>query len=537
MRPPGRSTAAGWLALPGVLVAVLLLGQHLDKPFTIDDPMFLRQAQHLLIDPLHPAAFDYVWMSDVERLSKTMPTGPVMPYLMVAAVKADRPERVAHLVQLLLLAAGIAATVSLALRLRLGRIAAAGAGVVVAASPAVIAMTATAMPDLPAMAFGVIALERIHAFRDDRRWHQGAAAAIALVLAALSRSHLMGLFAIGIMAALGDRLFQPRSWWGMLVPWGAPIVAAVGLLAAALHVTHDPQPDSASILDAVRGLVGSGATASNVIAFAGHWVLTLPLALPWMAIHWRRIVRGRIIWATIPGAAALLLANQSGQWRWMAPVAGIGAAVVGDILIDAVSRRDAVQAMLGAWLLLPLPAMVYLHLPCKYAVAAAPAVALLVARELRARPSRGAVLASAAALVLGGALSVAIVRADARLAAPGRRAAQQLIAPAVAEGKKVWFAGHWGFQWYAENAGAIALANGRPAPAAGDLLVVSTASWPPQDLVNKVKAKTLLTTIQDRRPGGRIMQDGAGFYSNFWGYLPWTWSDLPSDRIELWRVD
>jgi len=34
-----------------------------------------------------------------------------------------------------------------------------------------------------------------------------------------------------------------------------------------------------------------------------------------------------------------------------------------------------------------------------------------------------------------------------------RVAAETLIAPAVKSGQRVWYVGHWGFQWYAEKQG------------------------------------------------------------------------------------
>ena len=49
------------LAVPAIVVASLLLLPFLNKPFTIDDPLFLREARHALVDPLHPADFEQVW--------------------------------------------------------------------------------------------------------------------------------------------------------------------------------------------------------------------------------------------------------------------------------------------------------------------------------------------------------------------------------------------------------------------------------------------------------------------------------------------
>ena len=69
--------------------------------------------------------------------------------------------------------------------------------------------------------------------------------------------------------------------------------------------------------------------------------------------------------------------------------------------------------------------------------------------------------------VLGVVLGVALLRADAALAGAGRRAGPTLIAPRVAAGERVWFVGHWGFQWYAERAGARIVTTTPPYPAPG----------------------------------------------------------------------
>ena len=49
---------------PALLLAVAVLLPYLSKAFTIDDPLFLRSAEQVLRDPLHPTAFSIVWDED-----------------------------------------------------------------------------------------------------------------------------------------------------------------------------------------------------------------------------------------------------------------------------------------------------------------------------------------------------------------------------------------------------------------------------------------------------------------------------------------
>src|SRR5207237_945604 len=83
-----------------IALALLALLPFLDKPFTIDDTLFLRQAQHLLIDPLHPTAFDIVWTEDRARLSSIMPSGPVGASLLVRSLRLGGVEWAARLAPL-----------------------------------------------------------------------------------------------------------------------------------------------------------------------------------------------------------------------------------------------------------------------------------------------------------------------------------------------------------------------------------------------------------------------------------------------------
>ncbi|HVP68043.1 MAG TPA: hypothetical protein VMT17_12340 [Anaeromyxobacteraceae bacterium] len=140
-------------AIPALLLALLVLVPMWDKAFTIDDTLFLLQAKHVLSDPLHPTAFDVVWdLPKPERLSQILPSGPVMAWLLVPAVAGHASELIAHGIETPLLLLAILATVSLALRLGLSTGSARVAGLLLACTPAVLAMAGTAMPDVPAMA-------------------------------------------------------------------------------------------------------------------------------------------------------------------------------------------------------------------------------------------------------------------------------------------------------------------------------------------------------------------------------------------------
>jgi len=274
-------------------------------------------------------------------------------------------------------------------------------------------------------------------------------------------------------------------------------------------------------------------------------VLAIPLALPWVLIRRGSIARRWWVLLLATGAAAFLLeAWQNPSALASAAIAGLGATVLFDILAVAWNRRESMQLTLGLWLLTALPVAIYVHLPSKYLLASAPAAALLVARALAERSTATARWIVPVTAVAGIALGVAILRADAAFAGLGRRAAAELVAPNVAAGRRVWFVGNWGFQWYAERAGGLTVSLAEPSPAAGDLLVTTektdVAPALKQMLVARYRERTrLIATVADHSPGGRVMDPelGAGFFSNAWGNYPWAWGDDLLDAFELWRIE
>jgi hypothetical protein len=203
------------------------------------------------------------------------------------------------------------------------------------------------------------------------------------------------------------------------------------------------------------------------------------------------------------------------------------------VIVDGVRRRDALQSTLGLWLLLALPTAIYVHLPSKYLLVSAPAAPILVARLAAGAPRLGRAVIAVTA-VAGVLLGIAILRADAVFAGAGRTAARTLIAPQVAQGRRVWFAGHWGFQWYAEQAGARFFPVRPPFPANGDLVVVS-ANSEPHIVDAEMEALVPAGTTRLGGPGGRVMdkEAGAGFYSNAWGFLPWSWGRDFADSFSV----
>ncbi len=528
---------------PAVALCFGALLPFVNKAFTNDDVTFLLQAQHVLGDPLHPTAFDMVFHGTRIRLSQALVTGPVMAYLLLPSVVLGGSEWAAHGVQLGLLTITIIATTSLGLRLGMDPHQARLASLILAACPAVAGMAATAMPDIAAMAFGTIGMERLTAYSQSRRISNGLASGAFLALAVLSRSHLALLILIGGWWGLtSDSMARPQGVRGWMTVGQSLIpVAVAGLLIAVVaYATRDPA-SGATVTGAVFRRSGLGLIALNLSSFASHWAVAFPLVVFWLTIRRAALVarcRTPIAFGVgilLAGVAGYL--NRDDWWRALPIVFLTATAVVvlGDVAADARDRRDRVQVLLFLWLLIGASAAVYVQLPPKLLVPAAPAMAILIARRAW---MGGAVRLGKrmVACVLAGGISLGMLinQADATQAEIGRRGGR-LVEEQVHQGRRVWMDGAWGYQWYAMAAGARPLADTPPFPRAGDVVVaglrarlVKNDTWYPE--------KALLYRRVFKEPGGRVQSEGAGFFNNLLGPWPWTWGTKEIGRLEVWRL-
>ena len=469
---PSQRVRRPWAALA---VAAVVLLPFLGKAYTVDDPVFLREAQSVLTNPLHPSAFQMVWASERHlRASEFLPGGPVAAYVLAPLVLARWQEWAAHLLMFVYLAIAIGATAALASRFGLSPWAQQAAALLTASAPAALGMAGTVMPDIPAMMFTALGMERFVAWTERHHWGAGILAAAFLALAVLTRINLLVLLAITGYYALRRSWVLRQDWHNVL-----PVVLAGGLALVGLIVTRDPDATGGTAVSAVGHQLGFDYSGRHAVALLIAYLTTTPLL------------------------AALFT-----------------------------RRRLEPGALLWVWLLVPVPVIAYIQIAPKYLLPALPAVAILAAYGLDRLPSRRTILALLTAA--GATFGLLILAADARMAGTARSAAARLIRPRVQAGQRVWFAGHWGFHWYAEAAGAAPLTVDPPFPSPGDIVVSNSVDRPVGLL--PVVPRTLIQTWGSSEPAGQVMSLHAGFYSDLWGLLPWWWEPPLGPGFQVWRV-
>ena len=531
------------LAAPAMVVASLLLLPFLNKPFTIDDPLFLREARHALVDPLHPADFEQVWNAgDRLKLSQYLLGGTLPAYVLLPVAALGGREWIAHLYQLLLLCGFLVASVSVARRLGCDRRQANTVGLLIASNPVTLAMAATCTPDVMAMMFGMAGMDRLLLFREERRWGAGLASGWLLAAAVLCRASTAPLL---LVAAL---LLMPATWKRAaeyLWPLGVATVAVVLFLG----LNRGPAAD-ATVGAAFQALTAMRNVPRNLVAFLCFQALTGPLLIyALLASGWKfaGVVAGLVALGVAGSMLAGALGGPASLVLYAVPAA-LGLCfvlalviVVGDIRSATARQSEPRPSGSGlpllVWLGAGMVALPYVYMGAKYLLPGVPAAALLIVLHAVRVRQRRYPLTVALLVAMGWICGALIVVGDTTLASSQREAVDRLIAPRIHRGLTVWAGGQWAFLAYAEEAGAQALANTPPLPGPGDIIVVSRLDYYGMLLRLPIRLE-LLNTQTDRRCGVFVLNRrlGAGFYSNRFGYLPFALGCGEVNAYDLYRV-
>jgi hypothetical protein len=456
----------------------------------------------------------------------------LMGYFLVPVILAGGVERLAHLLQILLAWVVVLEMVLLAVRLGLSRTQASFAGMLVVAIPPFLSMASTAMPDILALALGLTGLERLLAWKEERKWHQALIAGLALGVAPYARPHLALFLPLGalwlfdhleIRKALAQ-FRQPAVLWTPILI-AACVLLAVNVLTLQRDVTFDTQD-----------LVRLQNIPVNLNAYLLYLAFPIPLAAVWLLAQ-RRDRKFLLLLVLIPLVMACVMQFSSVTFLRALELTGelYSLTVLVDMSVTYVRTGDRLGTLLGLWVLMPLSAVIYVNLPIKFMVAVLPAIVLILLRLLSSLAPSRARLACAATVLACVAYSFVLLEADANFADCSRKAAAELIAPHVAAGEKVWYGGQWGFYWYAQEAGAQISKPSEPGPNSGELLAVGLMEGGDATL-KRFPNRELIDSRTYTSPYGRTVGYGAGLYSNRFGYLPWRWNTAATNTYQLWRI-
>lgn len=546
---PWWSTPALWCThhpdLSLTLAVIACLVPFSGRAFHVDDTLFVWAAKQISAHPRDPYGFEIIWDATRTPMSNVTQNPPLASYyLALIARLAGWSERALHLGFVLVAVALVLGTHRLASRFTRSPLLAALAAFF---TPGVMVPATSLMCDTMMLALWVWAAAL---------WIEGLETGKSRFL--LVSSVLMGTAALTkyfgvslILLILAYSFVRMRRVGGYLLC----LVIPVAMLLAYEWWTRDLYGHG--LLQTAAGFARSqraGTTGSSWamlavgLSFAGGCSL---LGLSFAPLLWSRkqiaigcLAAGIISWAMMAGWLDMGLQTGRGlQHKWLTGahlllyIAG-GLFLLALALRDLAQRRDAGSLFLGLWLggTFFFAAIVNYTVNARSVLPLIPAAAILIARRLDTTPGFDAKrrIPIATALAVSMAVSLWITYADSELANSARRASALILEKTSGKSGTLFFEGHWGFQYYMQSGGAEPLDLSEPQAKSGDFVVIPHNNVQIRVLEpGMIDSKQIIDLALKSCASTISSPLGAGFYSSYWGPLPFAFGSVPVERYEV----
>jgi 4-amino-4-deoxy-L-arabinose transferase-like glycosyltransferase len=521
-------------------VTFVLLAPFCDKPFNIDDPLFLWGAKQILAHPLDPFGFTVNWGVTTVPMWVASDNPPLACYYVALAGGILGWSEIAmHLAVILPTIVALIGTHRLAGHFCRTPMLAALATLFM---PVFMVSSTTIMCDILMLAMWVWAVVFwVEGLERDVVWKL-LAAAVLLSLAPVTK--YFGLCLIPLLGVYGFMAKRRGAWVAyLLIPLAA--FAVYQWLTAIFYGAQLRQATTYSL--AFKSHLRIASVVPGLSFLGGCVAIALFLA----PLLWRKKTA-----APFAAAAAVLIlvvlfqkslsqsVEGSPVWTMQVQVflwAMTGVTVLTLVFTDLYRHRDARSCLLALWVLgtFAFASFINWSINGRSMLPMAPAVAILIARRLDENIVAGRDLTRwlPVGLAAGAAFSLLVTRADYLFAIACRQSAREVVAQYGDQTNNILFQGHWGYQWYMKQGGMKEFDAYRTQLMPGNLLInadYNTTVLPPDP---KSVAKTEIVYATGPRYF-TVMNPpvGAGFYSSVFGPLPFAFGKVAPERVIVYYI-
>jgi 4-amino-4-deoxy-L-arabinose transferase-like glycosyltransferase len=523
-----------------VIAVIAALAPFLNKAFHIDDPLFLWIAQQVSQHPADPYGFSVNWYGSAMPMFSVMQNPPLNAYYMaLAASFFGWSELAMHGAFLFPAVVAVLGTFFLAQRLSGSPLLGA---LLMLFTPVFLVSATTIMCDVWLLALWVWSVN--YWLRGLELHNYWLLLLASLLLAAAALTKYFGASLVPLLAfytLVQDRRLTSRLLF-LLIP-----VAVIGIYEVMTKAKYGQGLFSSAMIypweataKAEKQLSGQFLTG---LSFTGGCLFSALFYAPFLKSR-KVIISGIAIFLALLPLFYLGIARGL-TWRTGATVtaegalfATIGIGILALAVADVVQQKTADSLLLGLWVFgtFFFAAVMNWSITSRTFLPMAPAVVILLLRRCKTFAHDNG-LTLWWPLLPAALVSLLITTADCKLADTARLASKSFQNRFRNEPGKVWFEGHWGFQYYMEQWKAKPVDWDQRGIISSDLLILAlgntnvsrTPPVPTTGPPEQVNYPQLLLATMS--PEMR-----AGFYSSIWGPLPWVFARIPPERYLIFRV-
>jgi 4-amino-4-deoxy-L-arabinose transferase-like glycosyltransferase len=534
-----------YLAL--TFITIISLAPFLAKPFNMDDPLFIWSAREIQANLSNPYGFAVNWYGVSQPMSVVTENPPLSCYyLSLAGTLFGWGEVALHFAYLLPAVASVLGTYRLAKHFCHGPHLAALATLF---APGFLVSSTGVMCDVTLLALWLWAVVFwVEGLKQNVFWKL-AMAALLMTLAMLTK--YFGVCLIPLLAVYGWLERRKPGRWGAF--FLIPLTALAAYEFLTFHLYGHPLFFAATQYSNPAQTFHSAATflsRLNVITFAGGCsVIVLfcsPFLWTWRGLSWFGVFAAGFVVLTF----ATGMISQNYPWLGRNERIFVGLQmlvwfVAGICLLALVCKelrqdRSPGMMLLALWILGTFVFAAFFNwiVNVRSVLPLVPAMGILLARRLEQNKT-GLTFGMKSGFVLAGGLSLLVAQSDCLQAVAVSRSAKQVCANNSASRGRIWFQGHWGFQYYMQTAGAAAINFNHLNLQPGDLVVTPSLNTNLRLIDPK---KTTLLEVETMPVGFCLATGsaalGAGFYDASEGPLPFAFGFVPPEMVfvDLWEA-
>ncbi|HUL43619.1 MAG TPA: glycosyltransferase family 39 protein [Bacteroidota bacterium] len=529
-----------------VAVTIVCLLPFAGKAVHIDDPLFIWTAKQILQHPLDPYGFRANWYGADRPMYAITKNPPGASYILaLAGVVAGWGEGSLHAFMLIPAIACVAGTYLLAKRFTQRPLEAA---LVALFSPVFLVSATTLMCDVLMLCCWIWALLMWMSGIDRRSWILLMCSAMLVAICAVVKYFGVAVIPLLAVWTISEKKRFDRSLFWLAVPvaflclyqwWTAAHYGRGLLIDAASYASTARNDNGLTVLQhTVVGLAFTGGCFAAPLFYSTRlWnarsLKFAAIGLLVLAVLW-------IIEMLVTGSYPVLVPEVSPSYIvqfivWTA----VGLILVLMVLFDLNVHRDRESVFLASWILGTLVFAVVLNWTVngRTLLPLIPAAAILMMRRCTDCAKEGddrSLLKRYLPLGLLAVLSLLVTYADYALANGIRRDVETIWSHPRSQSSSIWYEGHWGFQYYMDQAGGKALDIEHPQFSQGDIVIVPVNNsflyqlpepyFPIQDSLVGAPPFPVATMNAFAR---------AGFYSDFDGQLPFVFGRIPPEKYEV----
>ncbi|MGB9236380.1 MAG: glycosyltransferase family 39 protein [Terriglobales bacterium] len=560
--PPGLTFFSNWSSVHSyaflAAATILSLLPFSAKAFNVDDTLFVFAARQIVKHPLDPYGFELVWEKSARRMSDITMNPPLACYYAAVVGRiVGWSERALHLAFLLPALAMILGTYRLARRCTRFPLLAALAALL---TPGVLVSATSVMCDTMMVALWIWAAIL---------WTEGLEPvkpvyliASSFLIAASALTKYYGIALIPLLLVYSFVRLRRLGWWAAYL--AIPAMSLVGYEIWSAGLYGRGLIEGAAKFSGNQREFQQGSTMAHALvslSFVGGCTLS---ALAFMPLFWRW--KQILLAALFSVVAALALtfnwvdygvhvgghkATQSIMEHWALISFQLTLCILAGVSVLAIAiaevwrhKKDADSWLLALWVVGTWIFAGFLNwtVNARSVLPLIPAAGILMFRRLDWFPSiltpRGAAAVMACAVAVVGLLSFWVTASDVAWANSARQAADLIYQKTRAERGTVFFAGHWGFQYYMQAKGFIPADQVNSPFREGDLVIMpennteligrpSEFRFVAQEDLEVLRGK-LVTTMDSAL--------GAGYYSSYWGPLPFAFGGVRPELYQIGRL-